>query len=162
MRFIQFVPISFFRWCEQKGLGHLIQSGRWEFAIIETIHIMALAVLLGTIIATDLRLLGLGMRGQSSTELVRQFAPWTWGSFLIMVASGICLFLSEAVRLSRSGPFFYKMLLVILAVVIQLTINRKAAASSLDNRRLYKFAGSLSLICWLSIALAGRLIAFLP
>jgi len=162
MRLIQFVPLSFFRWCEQKGLGHLIQSGRWEFAIIETIHIMALAVLLGTIIATDLRLVGLGMRGQSSAELLRQFAPWTWSSFSIMVASGICLFLSEAVRLSRSSPFFYKMVLVVVAVVVQLAITRKAAVSDPRNRGFSKLVGSLSLVCWLSIALAGRLIAFLP
>ena len=53
----------------------------WAFAIIETVHIMALTVLLGTLILVDLGLLGVGMRRQSPSYLAQLVTPWTWSGF---------------------------------------------------------------------------------
>lgn len=156
------MPMWFFRWCEGSLIGGLIQRSRWSFAVVETLHIMALAVLLGTFVIVDLRLLGFGMRRQSVNEVARQFGPWSWVSLGFMVATGIPMYLSEAIRLASSTPFFYKMLFLSLAVGFHLTIHKKATISVAGpSSVLAKLAASLSLICWLAVALAGRAIAFL-
>jgi hypothetical protein len=158
---LTFVPYAFFNWCEGTGLALWLKSTTWGFAVIETVHIMALAVLLGTMLLIDLRLLGLGLKRQSTVELAGLLTPWIWWSFGTMVVSGICLFISEALRLSKSGPFAYKMLFLALAVTIYLTIHRRAIARGREGAALAKAAAWLSLVSWLGIALAGRAIAFL-
>ena len=162
MDFLRILPRWFFPWCEKTAIGSIIQHSRWSFAIIETIHIMALALLLGTFLIVDLRLLGYGMRRQSVAEVAKQFGPWSWRAFVVMVATGIPMYLSEAIKLSTSGPFFYKMAFLCLGVLFHLTVHRKATNSSVNvSTGLAKVAACLSLICWLAVALAGRAIAYL-
>jgi hypothetical protein len=156
---LTFVPSGFFDWCESTPLALWLKGAMWGFAVIETAHIMALAVLLGTMLVIDLRLMGLGLKRQSIAEVAGLLRPWFWGSLAAMFASGICLFVSEASRLSKSGPFAYKMLFLLLAVTIYLTIHKRAIAQG--GAALSKAAACLSLISWLAIALAGRAIAFL-
>ena len=161
MTLSRILPYSFFDWCEGSALGFWLKQAMWGFATIETVHIMALAVLLGSMVVVDLRLLGLGLKRMPTAELAGLLAPWFWTSLVTMIVSGTCLFVGEAVRLSTSGPFAYKMLFLLLAVIVHLSIHRKAIASGLDGAALGKAAASLSLMCWLGIALAGRAIAFL-
>lgn len=156
------LPVWFFHWCEATGLGKLIQQSKWSFAVIETVHIMALAILLGSFLIVDLRLFGVGMRKLTVAEVANQFGATSWVSFVVMVATGIPMYLSEAVRLSTSSPFFYKMVFLCLALLFHLTVHRRATKSSNSGGTgLAKLAASLSLVCWLAVALAGRAIAFL-
>jgi hypothetical protein len=161
MNLLSVLPNSFFEWCQNMPLGSWLKGATWAFAVVETVHIMALAVLLGTMVVIDLRLLGLGMRRQSVAEIAELLNPWFWGSFFTMIVTGICLFLSEAVRLSLSSPFAYKMLFLLIAVAVHLTIHRSVIAGGGERIALSKSAACLSLCCWLGIALAGRAIAFL-
>ena len=161
MRLINIFPHSFFVWCENMPLGLYIRQATWVFAVVETVHIMALAILLGSMLVIDLRLLGLGMRRQSTAEISRLLMPWFWTSFIIMIVTGISLFVSEAVRLSASAPFAYKMLFLIIAVLVHLTLHRKVISNGIEGATLGKAAACMSILCWLSIALAGRAIAFL-
>ncbi len=162
MSLLGLVPLSFFLWCEKTHLGLWIKNGTWTFATIETIHIMALAVLLGTLVVVDLRLLGFGMVRQSPSHLTRLMAPWTYSSLVVMVLTGICMFVSEANRLSRSGPFAFKMLLLILAVGTHFTIRAKVTGEGVRvGSRLPKVVAGLSIVFWFGVALAGRAIPFL-
>lgn len=134
------------------------------FAIDETFHIMALGMLIGTLVIVDLRLLGLGMRRQSVSQLAGYLAPWTLLGVGLMVFTGVPLFMSEAVRLGKSSPFLFKMIFLLCAVTLHFTLHRKAIASSASTSQgsaLGKLAACLSLLCWLGVALAGRAIAFL-
>jgi hypothetical protein len=162
MRLLELFPLSFFLWCEKTYLGHWIKSATWAFATIETIHIMALAVLLGTLIVVDLRLLGFGMRRQSPSYLAQLMAPWTFGSLVVMVLTGISLFVAEANRLSQSAPFAFKMLLLIFAVVTHFTIRAKVTGEGARvGSILSKVVACLSIFFWFGVALAGRAIPFL-
>jgi hypothetical protein len=70
--------------------------------------------------------------------------------------------MSEAVKLSNSSPFFYKMIFLCCAVILHFTLHRKAISSGTTRGSgLGKLAACLSLLCWLGVALAGRAIAFL-
>ena len=156
------LPIRFFRWCEATGIGLMIHNSKWAFAVIETVHIMALAVLLGSFLIVDLRLFGVGMKKQTVGEVAHQFGATSWVSLIIMVASGIPMYLTEAVKLSTSSPFFYKMVFLCLALLFHFTVHRRATRADQDEgTALAKLAASLSLACWLAVALAGRAIAYL-
>jgi hypothetical protein len=158
----RFLPVWFFYRCEGSLLGVFIQHSKYAFALIETVHIMALAILLGSFLIVDLRLFGLVMRKQTVADVAGQFSLTSWVSFVVMVCTGIPMYLSEAVKLSASSPFFYKMVFLCLALLFHLTVHRKATHSgSSASTGLAKIAASLSLICWLAVALAGRAIAFL-
>jgi hypothetical protein len=163
MNFSELLPFSFFRWSENTFIGYYIKrQSMWGFAVTETIHIIALSILLGSTLVVDLRLLGHGMKRQSVAEISRLLNRWTWGSFAVMVITGIIMFDSEAVRLSRSGPFFYKIMFLLLAVLFHMTIHRKVTGpNAREGSGMAKVAAYLSLFCWLSVALAGRAIAFL-
>lgn len=160
MHLADILPSSFFTWCERMPLGHYVRGATWVFAIVETVHIMALAVLLGIMVVIDLRLMGLGMKRQPATELSEILSPWFWTAFVTMVVTGVSLFSSEAVRLSTSEPFAFKMIFLFLAIAVHLTIHRKVIANGVEGGMLGKVAACVSLFFWFGIALAGRAIAF--
>jgi hypothetical protein len=163
MHLASFIPPGFFRWCQHTWIGRFEAESLWAFAIIETVHILGLTVLLGTLLVVDLRLLGIAMRKQSVPELSRELAPLTLGALVVMICTGVPLFLYEAVRLSTSSPFFFKMIFLSLAIIVHFTIHRKATATSIHTGDQFgKMSACLSLICWLGVALAGRGIAFIP
>jgi uncharacterized membrane protein len=156
------LPSWFFFACENTFPGSWFKHAQWFFAIDETLHIMTLGMLIGTLLIVDLRLLGFGMRRQSASELAKYLAPWTLVGVALMIITGVPLFMSEAVKLSRSSPFFYKIMFLLCAVTLHFTLHRKATApSTTPGSGLGKLAAALSLICWLGVALAGRAIAFL-
>jgi hypothetical protein len=162
MTLVQFIPVRFFQWCETVWPGNWLREATWGFAVIETIHIMVLAVLLGTIFVVDLRLLGLGLKRRSAAQLARDLMPWTLTSMALMVLTGIPLFMSEAMRLRDSGPFFYKMLFLVLALITHFTIYRSSTQpGKSEGAGLGKVAACVSLACWFGVAMAGRAIAFL-
>ena len=163
MTFGRILPGWFFWQCENTLPGSWFKHAQWFFAIDETFHIMALGMLIGTLVIVDLRLLGFGMRRQSVSQLAGLSCDrGPLFGVALMIVTGIPLFMSEAVKLSRSSPFFYKMIFLFCAVTLHFTLHRKAiAASGTQGSGLGKLAASLSLICWLGVALAGRAIAFL-
>jgi hypothetical protein len=162
MTFVHFIPIAFFQWCEAVWPGKWIKDATWVFAITETIHIMVLAILLGTIFVVDLRLLGWGMKRRSAAQLATDLRPWTLVSVTLMILTGVPLFMSEAVRLCQSGPFFWKMIFLFLALVTHFTIFRTSTqADKPEGAGLGKLTACLSLFFWFGVAFAGRAIAFL-
>lgn len=156
------LPFSFFIWAEHTRIALAIKASTWDFAIIETLHIIGLSILLGATLIVDLRLLGKGLTRQTVPEVSNYLMMCTSVTFIVVVITGAMLYSSEAIRLSKSGPFFYKMVFLILAVLIHLTIHRKATSpGAKEGTGMAKAAAVLSLCCWLGVALAGRAIAFL-
>src|SRR5579863_2166248 len=106
------IPPHFFDWCEACLLGNTIKNSQWDFAILETFHIIGIAVLLGATLIVNLRLLGFGLRSRTASELEQEFEPWTLAALAFMLVTGVPMFFSEAVRMSLNGAFFIKMLLL--------------------------------------------------
>lgn len=159
---VHFLPYSFFVACEKTWIGSSVAESKYAFAIVETIHIMGLTVLLGTMLAVDMSLLGVGREFTSPAQLAKDLKWWTLGSLAVMICTGVPLFLSEATRMSRSVPLYYKMLFLLTAIVIHLTIHRSATKSGTHRDAWWtKAVACASLLCWFGVALAGRAIAFL-
>jgi hypothetical protein len=156
------IPFSFFLWAEHTHIALYIKGSTWAFAIIETTHIIGLSILLGATLIVDLRLLGKGLTRQTIPEVSDTLMRCTWITFFVVVATGWALYSSEAIRLSKSGPFFYKMVFLLIAIIIHMTIHRKATSPGApEGTGMARAAAILSLCCWLGVALAGRAIAFL-
>ena len=151
------LPASFFQWCVNTPLARLISQSMWGFAVLETFHIVGLVLLLGSIVVVDLTVLGFGMR-QPAERLARQVAPWALGGFVLMISSGVPMFLSAAVTYSGSIPFVIKMALLVSGIGLQLAIHTVSSMQS--GSAAGKFAACVSLICWFGVAYAGRGIAF--
>lgn len=154
--------LPFFRWCDGTWISVAIRDSRFLFPIIETFHLLGITMLLGTLLLVNLRLFNLGMRRQPIDRLAGDLAPWTLGSLALILVSGTLLFLSEALKCYDSGPFQLKMLLLFLAILFQFTVHRPFTTSgkALITPFRARLVGSLSLMLWFGVGLAGRAIGF--
>jgi hypothetical protein len=158
--------LEFCQWLDQSSVGMAIRQSLWLFPAIETVHLLGMAALVGTIGVLDLRLLGWVARRQPVSEMAGRLIPWAWFGFVAQVITGALLFSSEAVKIYGNPAFRLKMLLLLLAglqaVIFQTVISRKLAAW--DERpslpMLAKVSGLSSILLWVAIVTAGRLIGF--
>src|SRR6266571_8148192 len=98
------LPPAFFQWCLKTSLAQAISQSMWGFAVLETIHIIGLVLVLGSIFVINLRILGFGVK-QPVVQLTRDLAPWGLAGFLLMLSSGIPMFMSAAVTTAAASRF---------------------------------------------------------
>jgi len=153
--------LPFFIWCDRTSIGHYMRAGTWQFPLVETIHILALAVLIGAATVLNLRLMGLLMRGWTVSGLMREIRPYLNWSLATILTSGVLLYLSEAAKTFDNLAFWVKVYLIIAAVVFHYGVVRPMARADEVGSAAGKIAGSISLILWLGIGWAGRAIAFI-
>lgn len=147
-------------------MGASVRQSLWLFPAIETLHLLGMVALVGSIVAFDLRLLGWAMRGVPVSHLAKRLFPWCWAGFAVQVITGAMLFASEAVHMVANPAFRIKMLLILLAginaLVFRLTVYRNVKAW--DDARVLpvgaKLGGLVSLLLWVGVVAAGRLIGF--
>jgi hypothetical protein len=152
----------FFEWCEATALGTAIRTSPWAFAVIESVHLLALAVIGGAVLVVDMRLLGLGLRNQRIADVARNAFPWLVGSLIVMLLTGIGLFLSEPTKCYYSTPFWVKMISLGLAMLFTFTIRLKVTGA--DELRVrpvwFKLVALVSLALWFGVGAGGRWIGF--
>ena len=163
MNLLDFIPRYIFKWLQNDNwLGNWLGSTPLVFPAFATVHTYGIAVLLGSLLIVDLRLLGFGMRRISAAQLAGYLNPWTHSAMAVMGITGIPMFISEAVKASAIDVVFYKMVLLVSALTFHFTLRRKAIASGAsEGSGSVKLAAYLSLTLWWGVALAGRAIGFL-
>lgn len=158
--------VDFCRWLEQTSVGASVRESLWLFPAIETLHLLGMAMLVGSVVAFDLRLLGWAMRRERVSQLAGRLLPWTWAGFALQVITGAVLFSSEAVKVSGNPAFRLKMLLLLLAGVQALAFqwnSHRNLAKWEDGGSLpaaAKISGFVSIVLWIGIVAAGRFIGF--
>ena len=154
--------LPFFQWCYQTPIGEGIRESTWLFPVIEAFHLLGLGVTAGAVLIVDLRLLGVGLRKQPVAQLAAGAEPWLLGSLTLMFASGIPLFLSEAVKCFYSFPFWVKMTSLFLALLFTFTVRRRVTRAVLISDRPLpdRFTALISLALWFGVAWGGRWIGF--
>src|SRR5262249_879758 len=108
--------LPLFKWFDASWMGAVVRDSKWIFPAIEAVHIVALALLFCAILLLNLRLLGLSMTHKPTAKLARDLAPWVFSSLVIILATGILLFASEAVKAYASVPFQVKMVFLFFAI----------------------------------------------
>ncbi|HUQ89236.1 MAG TPA: DUF6644 family protein [Vicinamibacterales bacterium] len=154
--------LPFFQWCETVWLGRFVVESNWLFPVIESIHLLALALLGGSILIVDLRMLGLGLKGRDVREIAREARPFMNVALIAMISTGLPLFLSEPTKCYYSSAFWVKMWTLAFALVFTYTIRTKTARIEpvRDTARRQMLVGALSIALWFTVASAGRWIGF--
>ena len=146
----------YFEWCGNTWLGTTVRDTVWAFPLIETFHLLALAVLLGSVLIVNLRVFGLGKGYLPAAQLARQLEPWMLVSIAVLIASGIPMAFSEPMKCFESYSFPIKMCLMVLGIATQLTIQRKWVMAEDATSRKAQFAAILSIVIWTSVGAAGK------
>lgn len=154
--------LPFIEWTASTSLNHALTASPWAFAVTESIHLLALAVLGGAVLIVDLRLLGFGLRAQTVEEVAREAQPWFFGSWVVIVTTGLLLFASEPQKLYFSTPFAVKMWCLLLGTIFALTVRRKVtlAGEGRVNTIWLKLVALVSLALWFGVGAGGRWIGF--
>jgi hypothetical protein len=153
--------LAVFQAIENSAIGEAIRSSAWLFPVIESIHLLGLAVLGGAVLMVDMRLLGLGLRTQPVSELSRYARPWLIVGLLVMLPTGFLLFVSEAVKCYYHGAFWVKMTSLALALLFTFTIKRRVAlAETPVGWGANRLVALVSIALWTGVGVGGRWIGF--
>ena len=150
---------------EATSFATAIRESTWLFPTIETMHVLAITMTVGSILMVDVRLSNFASRDRTVTSLAAEMLPWTWTSFVLAVATGLGLFSSHAVKYAGNFDFRVKMLLLLLAGSNMLVFHFGAYRNVLswDAEKApwpARLAGGVSLIIWVSVVCCGRWIGF--
>ena len=150
----------FFDWFQTLAFSHAFRESVWMFAVIEAVHMLAVAVFVGAFLIVDLRLLGLGLKQRPTAQVARDAQPWMIGSLFALLVTGLPMIMGNGEKYYYSGMFWDKMSVLLLAVIFTFTLRRKVALA--DEARLGPFwakaVGLVSIALWGFVAAGGRLI----
>lgn len=154
--------LEFCRWVQFSPPLIAMRSSPWLFPVIATIHLMGLAVIGGAVLLVDLRLLGFGIRSQPMAQLARDAERWLVRSLLVMVSTGILLFMCFATKYYYLAFFWVKMAALFLVITFTFSVRRRVAmADETQVSPLFrKLVAVVSLSLWTTVALGGRWIGF--
>jgi hypothetical protein len=153
---------SFCHWLTQTYIGKEMRFSDYLFPLVEALHLMGTVVLVASTSILSLRLVDLCFSEVPVSKLARQFLPWAWLGFLVQVATGVLLFMSEATLAYNNIIFEVKMALVFLAGVNALIFHKIIfrGMSAWDSGRVppmgAKLVGYASIAIWFAVVAAGR------
>jgi uncharacterized protein DUF6644 len=162
---MQFIS-AFCSWLEGTALATGIAESAWAFPAIESIHVVAITMVVGSIAVADLRLLGLAWKSRPVTDVLHDVLPMTWIAFAVALICGSLMFISQASKYLDNSAFQIKMLLMLLAglnmLAFELITLRSVARwdRGVPVPPAGKLAGAVSLACWLGILVYGRQIGW--
>jgi hypothetical protein len=151
---------------ESSALAVAMRQSLWLYPGVEIVHLIGIALLFGSIVVLDLRLLGLS-RAIPVRRLAAHVLPWTIGSFVLIVPSGLMMFIAHATDFLRNPAFALKMALILAAGVNAAVFHAGAfrGAAGWDVGAppplAARAAGAASLALWVSVIACGRLLAYL-
>jgi hypothetical protein len=143
-----------------------IHNYKRAFTTIELVHVVAVALVIGTIAIVDLRLLGFASTKRPFRALARSVLPWTWTAFVIAAVAGFLLFISQATEYASKTVFQVKLIILVLAGINMLVFEFITARGAQDWEMkpvpppAARLAGAISLSCWVLIVLSGRWTGF--
>jgi hypothetical protein len=160
--------MSFAEQIEATSLGTAIAESRYAFPFIEGVHLIGLAIAVGLLFITDLRLAGVALKRVPLTNVLHQLRPWVLGGFASIFITGGLLFFAEATQLVANPAFKFKLVFIALAGInaayFEFGIARTPAVLNNDAvlPASVKMAGVASLTLWTLVIVCGRLIPYLP
>ncbi len=154
--------ITFLESLQETPFAQYIRESEWAFPTIESLHVIALTIVFGTIVVVDLRLCGLASTNRRFSEIADELLPWTWGAFGFAVIFGSLLFISHAVIYFNNTAFRLKFIFMLFAAVnmliFELVTRRTVAQWDLGDKVPWaaRLAGALSLVFWTASVYLGR------
>jgi hypothetical protein len=153
-------------WLATTRLSELFQNQLWIVPTSQSIHIISVCLVFTSAIMIDLRLLGVGVRGRSISQLCGTLVPWMWGGLCVLLLTGAIQTIAEPVRQFVTPAFWAKMVMILIVVAMTSTFVRKVRISAARwdeagarpaNARAFAISSSL---LWIMIIVCGRLIGY--
>jgi hypothetical protein len=157
---------AFLKALEASGIATKIRDSLFIFPLLESTHVIGLALVFGTIAIVDLRLLGLASSQRSFKRMYADILKWTWAAFALTGLTGALMFITNATVYYHNFYFRTKMLLLVLAGinmgVFELTAGRTIQSwdESPSAPPVGRVVGALSIALWIAVIFMGRLIGF--
>jgi hypothetical protein len=154
------------QWLYDTDCATAIRESEVVFPAIETVHVLALALMVGTIALVDLRLLGAALRDAPALDVERRIVPVTWAGFALMAVTGLLLFASEAAKIIHNPAFIVKFAAMVLAGANVALFHWRAKPLLLAAPvggpvpAPAQAGAAVSLALWLVVIAAGRAIAY--
>jgi hypothetical protein len=153
-------------WLQSTAFAKTISENEILFPWIESIHVLALVLVVGTIAIVDLRLIGVASLDRAAGRLMREVLPVTWGAFVVAAVTGSLLFSSNAKTYAHNVFFQGKLVLLALAG-LNMTLFHVVGAGDIQRwgatrqtPLAAKAAGAASLVVWAAVVAFGRWIGF--
>lgn len=158
---------AFALWLAATSPSVFIQEhNTWAIPAIQSVHIVGIAMVMGSVLMIDLRILGWTWTDQTLSQTTRRFGPWLTGALWLLLATGVLMVVGEPVRELVTFSFWLKMALVALgalvAVIFQRALRRheREWEETLVHRGSIKGLAVATFFIWTFIIVLGRLIAY--
>jgi hypothetical protein len=148
-------------WLESTKLAELVTQSTYGFPIVVAIHLMGLGLSVGTVIWFDLRLLGRVLTATPVSEVYRRLSPFMVAGFVTMFGSGAVIFTGYATAAYNNPYFRVKLVMMLLAFFHVHTQRRLAGWDSWSQPPASaRAAGAISIVSWIVVVLAGRMMSY--
>lgn len=153
-------------WVQNSGIGTDVRESDWMFPTFESIHVVFLTTVFGSILLLDLRLTGLAWKNRSVSDVTKDVMVWTWVGFVGAAITGSLLFSSAAVKYyedwATRGKFICMGLAAINMLVYELIVHPSIPHWDTDSKPPLKvrMAGFISMALWICVIIFGRWIGF--
>jgi hypothetical protein len=153
-------------WIGSTRVATYIQENSFAFPWLESLHVMAIGLVLGVISIVDLRLMGLAGTGYRTSRLLRALLPLTWGAFAVAFVTGALMFTSQPALYLKTFAFQIKLALLVIAglnmAIFHLWTHRRMAEWDEHGPvpLAARLAGLVSLCLWIGVVFAGRFVGF--
>lgn len=152
---------------EASALGEWMRTSLKAVPVVEAIHVMAVALLFGSILIVDLRLLGVANTRRAFTRMTDELLHYTWFAFIVAVITGLLMFIANASTYYVNTPFRLK-LLMLAGAGINMAVFHRFTARTVDQwdhdpartPTGARVAAALSILLWVSVIFFGRWIGF--
>jgi len=153
-------------WLEGTALSQRLQAAEWVVPAVQTLHILAIAAVMGAMLFFNLRLLGLRGTDVPLARASKRFVPVIWTAVLVLFATGVVMIVAEPGRSLPNPVFQLKMALLLAALVLTFALVRPLGRSpgywsdSAARGWVARLGAISSLGLWVAILFAGRWIAY--
>lgn len=129
--------------------------------IVQTIHIVSVAVLMASVVFINLRILGLAVPSQNVAEMKQRLLPWTWTALVLLLLSGSVFIVARPLRYFTNPVFGWKLGMLLATLAITFFMLRSIKNSGTENKTgAVKIFAAITLLLWITIVFAGRWIAY--
>jgi hypothetical protein len=157
---------QFADWLARTPLSLAIQTHEWVIPTVQSIHIILIGVVLGSVLMINLRILRWAGRDQTLAQTTARFFPWLSWALLALFVTGLTMVVGEPARELLAFSFWVKLALVAIGTIVALAFRRSLRRHEtrwetglLDQARVRAFA-VFTLLVWIGVVVLGRLIAY--
>ncbi|TWB43984.1 DUF6644 family protein [Nitrospirillum pindoramense] len=156
---------TFGQWLYTTPVAATIRETVWIIPTVQAVHILSIAVLVGSALVSNLRLAGVFAADEASPAVIRRYLPRMWSALGILLLTGLVLIVAEPGRTLNNAVFWTKMALVLIAFVLTLVFQKPLLQSppggnGSDRSAMTKPVAWLSLALWTVVIFCGRFIAY--